>query len=113
MPISATSPMVAVNESVVAGHEQRADQAARDTERNHARDDQHRAEAAELEDQHGEDAEHGDEHRGADAAEALLLRLELSPPARIAVPRRQLTASQRACRTSCVTCAGVVRRFVV
>ena len=77
MPINAMIPIIDVNDSVLPVSEQR-DQPAGDAERDHAEHDQHRAEAAELEHQHREDAEHRDQHRDAEAGEALAARLDLA-----------------------------------
>src|SRR5262249_61500419 len=51
---------------------------SRRAERDDRGDDECRAEGAELQDQNGEDREHGDDDRAPDAAETLLAALDLS-----------------------------------
>jgi hypothetical protein len=68
----ATKPRERVAGQVERGH------ATDHTERDHRRDDDHPLEGAELEHQHGEDAERGDQDRRAQPSEAPLSALDLA-----------------------------------
>ncbi len=77
IPTSAMKPIAAVNEMLLPVIDQHHD-AAEHAERHDRQHDERRFEAAELEHEDGEDAEHGHDDRRADAAECLFARLRLA-----------------------------------